>query len=232
MKNETDFWHKVWCEHARKNKNADPMTRIMRTHEGHPVASDHWRREARYILRFSGVRQEETVLELCCGNGMLTEELAARSRAVDAIDYVPALVSELKRKGLPNVSARCGDVRKLHMPNASYNLVIMCAGIQYLSFGETVDLMHRIHRWLKPGGRVCLIDVPDCNQLWKYASTPQKRGIYFDRLRAGRQLVGTWYEQQWFLHLAEYLGFSGAKVRQKPSYLVYYFYRFDVLLCK
>jgi ubiquinone/menaquinone biosynthesis C-methylase UbiE len=208
------------------------MARVMRTLNGQPVTEVEWQRELRYILRFSQVEMKDDVLELCCGNGILTENLATHCRSVVAVDYVQDLILELKRKKLPNVTARSGDIRKLRIPPASFDLVVICAGVQYLTETETVNLLGKIYHWLKPGGRLCLFHVPSNRRLWHYVNTQAKRDLYFKRIRAGRQLVGTWYDKEWFKHLAEFLNYQSVDVRSQPRDQVYSHYRFDVILKK
>ncbi|MBI2513169.1 MAG: class I SAM-dependent methyltransferase [Opitutae bacterium] len=232
MNHKSAFWRKVWHDHARQNRRADPMTRVMRTRDGQPISAIQWKREANHILRVAGVRSTDRVLELCCGNGALTEELALRCQSVVAVDYVSALVAELREKSLPNVSCRCADARQLTFSSEAFDVVLVCAGIQYFTDTEAAKFVLDAFRWLKPGGRICLVDVPDNRKLWRYVRSNEKRRLYFGRILAGRQLVGTWYDERWFLNLADYVGYRSAKIIRQPSYMMNHFYRFDLLLKK
>jgi len=232
MSSNSEFWRAVWRDHTRKHSRDVPMVRAMRTTDGQPFTDQQWQAELRHILRLAQVRKSDAVLDLCCGNGLVTEEVASRCRRVVAVDYVPSLVAELKRRRIPNVVARSGDIRRLKLPRGTFDLVLVCAGIQYLTERETLHLLADVHRWLRPGGRVCLLHIADVRRLWHYAATPAKRDLYFERIQTGRQLVGTWYDRPWFDHAAHYLGYRRVAVRSQPRSLRYSHYRFDVLMKK
>ncbi|MBN2250760.1 MAG: methyltransferase domain-containing protein [Candidatus Altiarchaeota archaeon] len=113
---------------------------------------------------------EERVLDLCCGQGRHSLELARRSPGhVEGIDRSHYLIERAKatarREGL-SVRFREGDARKLPFPPDSFDVVVILGN----SFGyfETVNddmrVLREVHRVLKPWGRL-LIDVADGNYL-------------------------------------------------------------------
>ncbi len=117
---------------------------------------------------FSNILQltpEDHILDLACGQGRHSLELARREFLVEGLDRSHYLFQRAKtiakREGL-NVKFREGDARKLPFPPDSFEVVMILGN----SFGyfETIQddmrVLKEIFRVLKPWGRV-LVDVAD-----------------------------------------------------------------------
>ncbi|MGQ9625420.1 MAG: methyltransferase domain-containing protein [Anaerolineae bacterium] len=115
------------------------------------------------ILRLS---KEDKILDLCCGQGRHSLELARRGfQNVEGLDRSHYLIqkakAQAKKEGL-NVKFREGDARKLPYPPDTFDVVMILGN----SFGyfETVHddmrVLKEVFRVLKPWGRL-LIDVAD-----------------------------------------------------------------------
>jgi D-alanine-D-alanine ligase len=108
----------------------------------------------------------DRVLDLCCGQGRHSIELARRGfRCVDGLDRSHYLIQRAKgqarKENLP-VKFREGDARKLPFPTDSFDAVVILGN----SFGyfDTVEddscVLKEVCRVLKPWGKL-LIDVTD-----------------------------------------------------------------------
>jgi SAM-dependent methyltransferase len=96
-------------------------------------------------------------LEIGCGAGHLTTELARRGLTVRAIDASPGMVEstaeQLRRRGLDRrVTVEVADVHALPFEDASFELVVAVGVIPWLhSPGDAVAEMARV---LRAGGRL------------------------------------------------------------------------------
>jgi len=124
---------------------------------------------AKEVDIFSGVlglKPEDRILDLCCGQGRDCLELARRGFTnVQGLDRSHYLIQKAKtqaRKETLNVKFREGDARKLPYPPDTFDAVMLLGN----SFGyfETVEddmrILKEIFRVLKPWGKA-LIDVAD-----------------------------------------------------------------------
>ncbi|MEW6620099.1 MAG: methyltransferase domain-containing protein [bacterium] len=121
------------------------------------------------ILRLS---PEDRILDLCCGQGRHTFELASRGITdIDALDRSYYLIqkakTQAKKEGL-NIRFKEGDARKIPFSPDTFDVVVILGN----SFGyfETIQddlqVLKEIFRVLKPWGRI-LIDVADGKYLKK-----------------------------------------------------------------
>jgi ubiquinone/menaquinone biosynthesis C-methylase UbiE len=106
-----------------------------------------------------GLTPESSVLEIGCGAGRLTVELARRGLRVDAVDASTAMVDSTAARtteaGLSEqVSVGVADVHALPFEASSFDLVVAVGVIPWLhSPGEAIAEMARV---LRPGGQLIL----------------------------------------------------------------------------
>ncbi len=127
---------------------------------------DMTRQEVDLIQQIMGLLPSDRILDLCCGQGRHSLELARRGFVhVEGLDRSRSLIQRARRSARAEdlkVRFREGDARKLRYPDGSLDVVLVLGN----SFGyfETVEedlrVLREIGRVLVDGGRV-LIDVTD-----------------------------------------------------------------------
>lgn len=122
-----------------------------------PLGSLCSKLEGEVIIRLAGVMPNDKVLDLGCGTGFFTLELARRGAEVDGVDNSADMleVAEAKahREKLP-VSFHKTKADILPFASQSFDLVV---GITVLCFAERPDLILReAYRLLKDSGRIVI----------------------------------------------------------------------------
>jgi ubiquinone/menaquinone biosynthesis C-methylase UbiE len=98
-------------------------------------------------------------LDVGCGTGFLSFELAARGHRVTGIDFAPAMLAEARRKAAESgasIRFEEADAEHLPFPPGSFDLVISRHLLWTLPHPEAA-----IGEWvrvLRPGGRLAVID--------------------------------------------------------------------------
>lgn len=117
------------------------------------------------IWRRVGLRPGMKVLDLACGPGLITRELAkvARGGVVVGVDVSPELLEEarhrLREDPVPNLLFQLGDVYDLNLPNDTFDFVYCRLLFQHLR--DPLAALQSIVRTMKPGGKLCIVDVDD-----------------------------------------------------------------------
>jgi len=111
-------------------------------------------RNARFVTDLGGPVLElldpkpgERVLDLGCGDGVLTAQLAARGCRVVGVDGSPAFVAAARARGL---DARVGDGQALAFER-EFDAVFSNAALHWMRAADRV--LEGVHRALVPGGR-------------------------------------------------------------------------------
>jgi D-alanine-D-alanine ligase len=123
-------------------------------------------RDVDQLIEAANLKSSDAILDLCCGQGRHTLELARRGfRRVAGLDrsrYLIRLARRRARKESLNVTFHEGDARRFRLPENSFN----CVAVMGNSFGyfererDDLDVLKMARRVLKPGGFLAL-DVVD-----------------------------------------------------------------------
>ena len=105
--------------------------------------------KARGLLAWLEPRNGERILDLGCGTGQLSAEIAASGAQVTGLDRSPEMVAEARKK-FPALLFAVGDARALPFTEA-FDAVFSNAMLHWIP--EAQPVVEGISRALKPGGR-------------------------------------------------------------------------------
>lgn len=149
------------------SKQAIPFTEV----PGHLDAMD-------LLVEMAQPTQEDAVLDVACGPGLVACEFARRSAQVTGIDITPAMIEQAEKRQseqkLDNATWLVGDVLPLPFSDNSFSLVITRYSLHH--FIDPKGVLAEMIRVCRPGGRVMVADV---------AMEPSKVAAY-DRLEITR----------------------------------------------
>jgi ubiquinone/menaquinone biosynthesis C-methylase UbiE len=119
---------------------------------------------AGYIADLLNVDPSETVLDLCCGNGIVTQSIARRAQHVVGVDFSHILLRQAREiSSAPNIIYLEGDARKLGavLDDQKFDKAFIISSFQYFDEESGRDVLQGIRDALKPGGMLAVIDIPD-----------------------------------------------------------------------
>lgn len=106
------------------------------------------------IDEFSALLSEGSyVLDLACGPGNTARQLldAGKKLRLLGVDLSEEMVL-VARRNAPEADFRIQDLREMAFPAHTFDAVVMSFCIVHLLDQETMDVITRVHEWLKPGG--------------------------------------------------------------------------------
>ncbi len=128
------------------------------------------KREIDLFLNALAPSKESVILDLCCGQGRHTLELARRGYqnlfGLDRSHYLINRAKSISKKDSVKVSFKEGDARKLPFPNDKFDYV-MIPGNSFGYFESSQDdqkVLQEVRRVLKPYGKL-LVDITDGNYI-------------------------------------------------------------------
>jgi 2-polyprenyl-3-methyl-5-hydroxy-6-metoxy-1,4-benzoquinol methylase len=90
-----NYWHKYYRD-AVDNHPDDLLKQVGKTVSGKAVEAEQIDIIVNGIISSLQINKNDTVLDLCCGNGLLTERIARTTKKTVGMDYSEALVSIAK----------------------------------------------------------------------------------------------------------------------------------------
>ncbi len=110
--------------------------------------------------------KDDSILDLCCGQGRHTIELAKRGykniAGTDRSHYLINRAKKLSEQAHLNIEFREGDARKLRFKNDRFDIIIIAGNSfgYFESANEDKRVLEEVKRVLKPDGKL-LIDITD-----------------------------------------------------------------------
>ena len=162
----------------------DLAARLPHLPPNHPLA-DEWRARAassdrlrRYLTRSS---RPLAILELGCGNGWLSHQLARIPSAwVCGLDRNPLELAQAARLFTgPNLTFLETDISNLPFSRRSFDVILLASVIQYIP--DLPALILDLQPVLKPGGEIHLLDSP-LYEPGELLSARQRTRSYYDSL--------------------------------------------------
>jgi len=145
-----------------------------------------WRRAARTFRTI--LQQPETqIIDLCCGTGDLTLALLRHrpeaATPILAIDFSHAMLERAEKK-IPSSRATLLEADALHMPVPDNTAHLLTIAFGFRNLANYTAGLQEIHRVLRPGGEVGILDFSQPKGL-----TGALYQIYFRRILPR---IGTW----------------------------------------
>lgn len=123
---------------------------------------EHYRKLA---LRHLNLQGHERVLDVGCGTGILTRQIAARLNTESAvsigIDAAPNMirVARKKAKNIQNIQFKTALAEKLPYEDASFDCAVSTFFFHHIDYDLKLRSLNELWRTLKPGGTLLIVDV-------------------------------------------------------------------------
>jgi cyclopropane fatty-acyl-phospholipid synthase-like methyltransferase len=223
-------WISFWDQQARSGHPAEQVGRILR---GKPAEPELNQQIAEHIIRLLNLESHHSLLDLCCGNGVLSQLLAQHSQRVLGVDFSSEQIARAQKQKShqPNLEFSIGDAKSLHIQQ-NFDRINLYFSFQYFTdTKEAIQVLRSIYQHLKPGGYALLGDIPHAEKEFLYYGSLY--GLMKARLQTltGHNTMGRFWNPKTLCTIARLTGFT-AQVLSEPVHLPYAHYRFDLLLTR
>jgi predicted ATP-grasp superfamily ATP-dependent carboligase/SAM-dependent methyltransferase len=147
-----------YLDYWRRRAQQDGLRKVMWSNEGYNALVH--RRQTELLDRDLGNLAGLRVLDLCCGNGRLAVHLAERGAEVVGLDLPEMTKAAGRDHPHERVTYVAGDARRLDLPPDSFDLVLTVGSLACICHDAAGldELAGRLHRVLRPGGRLVLLE--------------------------------------------------------------------------
>ncbi|WGW06056.1 class I SAM-dependent methyltransferase [Tropicibacter oceani] len=203
------------------------------TEQGRPISSEQFAVMLDSLGQVLQLGPGSSLLDLCCGNGVFTRQLAAGVQRAVGVDFSPAMIAVARAEcAAPNLTYQVVDVKRIPPQLAGqgkFDRILMNAALQHFSLAEFRTLLTRLLQ----------ISTPDRVIVFAFVPNAARRTEFDRRLKPGlalrlrrlfrRDLVTHWYHQDDVRRICDELGLR-VRFRDPDPAIAGAWYRHDIVI--
>jgi cyclopropane fatty-acyl-phospholipid synthase-like methyltransferase len=228
-------WKNHYNQHATSLKETEFLKQVQKTVSGQPITPAQLEAQILSIRMALDINHDDLVLDLCCGNGIITSEISKFCSTVMGIDFSEPLINiAQKYNKSKNVSYFCTyalDQNIKRLVSRPFTKIYMYEALQYFEETDLQRLLELILETSCSNPIIFIGGIPDKDKLWDFYDTDERREEYKRRKSQGREAIGTWWNRTYIEDVSLLNGFQCEFLSQNPI-LHSVRYRFDVRLTK
>jgi SAM-dependent methyltransferase len=222
-------WRAFWNSITQRVAPDDLMGQVGRTVMRRPIAEDQIDLAALTIVNGLELGPEDILIDLCCGNGVVTERLAEHCASAFGVDYSGPLIEVARQRSSGRVryfEAAAEDIAELGLPAVPAKISLN-QGAQHMSKASLDAVVQAISLHFDVD-RIMLTDIPDRARVFAFYDMPERRAEYIRRRRAGNEAIGTWWDKTELEAIFDAHGYEAISLDLKAERYACR-YRFDLL---
>lgn len=226
-------WRSHWAGAVERAGPEEFLAQVGFTANGRPKEAIQLDLIEKAVREGLAIAPSDILLDLCCGNGLLTKRIAPMARRMYGVDFSPALIEvACRRFSGPNITYLCHsavDLEIIDVGGDRITKVYMIGALQYFTPESIGSLMGTIRKLSEGAAPIYFADIPDVEHLYDFYDTAERRAEYQRRLAAGTEAVGTWWSKPALVKLCEKFGYAAQIISQDATRYGAH-YRFDLLV--
>ncbi len=218
-------------EHPKTCDPNDFWSQVKRTVNGKPIPQKQIDMIVEAVCNGLDLSVDDTLLDLCCGNGALTTYLFEQCKGGLGVDFSPYLINIASKHFVkrPQESFKLQDVGEFvdtYPEPEQFSKAICYGSFMFLPHESAYKLLSTLRLRFTSIRKLYIGNLPDKLMMSEFFSGRDYRpGIEND---PGAP-IGIWRTKQEFIELSEETGWSSTIVRMPPEFFAAH-YRFDAIL--
>ncbi len=227
-------WETFWTVYPASVDEHDFLRQVGHTVGGTPYSRSEFEAMIASIRGALQLGPDDVLLDVCCGNGVVTTELAKHCARVVGIDFSAPLIDIARRfHGRDNVvyrrmNALAQDDEAL-ATDGPFSRVLIYAALQHFGPEDLERLLTGLLKHASVSSVILLGAVLDSARKHLFLDTPEKRELYRTYRIEGRDRLGTWWDKDFVRQVCQRLGLPCVIDDSSPGRAGGH-YRFDAVI--
>ncbi|MEI8207448.1 MAG: bifunctional GNAT family N-acetyltransferase/class I SAM-dependent methyltransferase [Kiritimatiellales bacterium] len=235
MRDWKTYWNSIDTQQGKKNDWASLLQQVERTINKKPINDAQFKIVYERIVMALSLEKNDVVLDLCCGNGAVTEKIANYVDSITGVDFSQPLLDVANTLKSNNVNYICGSVLddslvKL-IKNRKFKKVYMNTGLQHFAENDFSKLLDNFLMLSAPKAIFFITDIPEKKNLRVFYNTEERLKEYYERTANGTEAIGTWWDREFLVETAMKKGLILEALDQSADSQMSH-YRFDAMIYK
>jgi SAM-dependent methyltransferase len=221
-------WREFWQTYrqAEVKSEKDLYFEVGKTINKERISEDALKDSIQTVADGLQLQSDDRLLELCCGNGLMTQYLAALVDQIYAVDFVERLISHACQfRPAPNVHYICADAigfvkqllaNKLYVPSK----VLLGDALGYFEPSSLGEILTSVVQLTGNKFTFMATGIPSDELKWNFYNTPDRVRRYEENQRRENNTndgIGRWWRTVELEELAETRSLHIVVKRQSPE---------------
>lgn len=233
MRDWKDFWNSIDTHQGSDNDWPSMMAQVGKTLQRQPIGDKQFKKTYAKIIDLLDLKKTDGVLDLCCGNGVVTTEIAPYVNIVFGVDFSKPLVDVANARKPENVTYLCASVLDQSLARLvggqKFMKVYMNESLQHFAEDEFTQILDTFLSISEDQALFCLTGIPEKKNIFSFYDTEARRNEYYASVANGTEAIGTWWERQFLESVAEGKGLTVKTFDQSSDFYTHH-YRFDAVV--
>ncbi len=190
-------WATHWATVRERTGKAEYLRQVERTRGGIPVPYKHVEALADVVIQTLQLTKDDALLDLCCGNGLITRCMSENCRHVLGLDFSGDLLevarSDFSAANIEYLLGRAEDVVQVVGSRRAPLKVCINSGVQHFTPVILSAVLRGVADLSNRGATIFCTDVPDVTRIYDFYNTVERRADLNQRRSAAAEAVGTWW---------------------------------------
>lgn len=227
MKNWKSFWEELPGQCAEE----DFFAQVGKTVSKRPISEKMFEDIVSSVTSGLQLSPADEVLDICCGNGVVTKAIADRCLRVTGVDFSKTLIDiAVRHNSKPNITYLCADAAEVaKFLSVPFDKAFMYEALQHFSKTQFSAVLEQVRIVSRKPLRFFLGSVPDRQKIWRFYNTWRRKSDYLIRKICNQEAIGHWWSRSELQTVCAAAGFRVQFIEQ-PDNLHTSHYRFDALI--
>lgn len=234
-----DKWFEFYKNYRniRINSEDDLLFQVGKTVSSKAIDDNQFNIIIEEIIKELQITPEDNILDLCCGNGLLTKYIAKKAGFIFGIDFSDTmLINANKYNAGDNIEYLFHDVKKINeltkvIKSKRINKVIIYDALAYFRKQELIDILESLNKSLVCKHSILLGSVLFKEKKWNFYNTFNRKLNYLinHRILGKNKGLGKWWQYNELQSIVNQFNYKMKIISQDPKIYTAH-YRVDVLL--
>ena len=233
-----DYWRTFWQEYPEHAESNAYLKQVGKTVSGVPITEKQLQTLIRTVKEGLQLQEEDRVLDLCCGNGIITQAIAKGCDFVLGIDFSRPLIEVAKKQHFhENIRYVQMDARRIgelaDEYRSSFTKTLWYEALGFFNRNEFESVLKAILELSTPDPIIFVGSILDRARIWNFFNTFRRKWFYITRILLLRQEVGLgrWWRASEIERICWAQGLE-TRVQYQDSSLHTAHYRFDMTISR
>lgn len=234
-----DKWFEFYKNYRniRINSENDLLFQVGKTVSSKAIDGNQFNIIIEEIIKELQITSEDNILDLCCGNGLLTKYIAKNAGFILGVDFSDTmLINANKYNAGDNIEYLLHDVKKINaltkiIKSKRINKVIIYDALACFGKQELIDILESLNQSLVCNHSILLGSVLFKEKRWNFYNTFNRKLNYLinHRILGKNKGLGKWWQYNELQSIVSRFNYKMKIISQNPKIHTAH-YRVDVLL--